>query len=114
MALRRANPGEIVTLAADPKSARTSAIVKTDLFEAIHLVVQAGAEIKTHQLDGPLTLHCLKGRVALELPDRKLELSGGQWLFLEGSVPHSFQGLEDASLLLTILFQKSQEESARE
>ncbi len=49
-------------------------------------------------------LHCLEGRVALGLGDASVELAAGDWLYLEGDEPHSVQGIEDASLLLTILF----------
>jgi quercetin dioxygenase-like cupin family protein len=38
------------------------------------------------------------------LPETSLELSAGQWVYLEGGVPHSLRGIEDTSLLLTILF----------
>jgi quercetin dioxygenase-like cupin family protein len=107
MAIHHAAPGEVVDLApsgTNLRDARTTAIVKSEAFEVVRLVVHAGVDIKTHQVDGPITLHCLEGRALLGLPQTKLELSGGQWMYLEGGVPHSIRGLEDTSLLLTILF----------
>ena len=108
MALRRAAAGEIVDLqpfGPNLKEAGTAAIVKTDRFEAIRLVVRAGTEIARHQVPGPITLHCLEGRVRLGLESSALELAAGQWLFLEGGAPHSVTGIEDSALLLTILFE---------
>ena len=107
MAMHHASPGEVFDLAplgANLKGARTTAIVKSEAFEVVRLVVHAGVDIKTHQVDGPITLHCLEGRALLGLPETTLELSGGQWVYLEGGVPHSIRGIEDTSLLLTILF----------
>ncbi len=107
MAMHRVGPGEIFDLkplGTNLKTARTTAIVKSGAFEAVHLVVHADVDIKTHKVDGPITLHCLEGRALLGLPEASLELSGGQWVFLEGGVPHSIKGIEDTSLLLTILF----------
>jgi quercetin dioxygenase-like cupin family protein len=49
-------------------------------------------------------LHCLEGRVVLGLADGSLELSAGQWIYLDGGAEHSVKGLEDSSLVLTILF----------
>lgn len=53
-----------------------------------------------------MTLQCLEGRVLLELPNTTLELSAGQWVYLDGGVRHALNGPEDASLLLTILFER--------
>jgi quercetin dioxygenase-like cupin family protein len=107
MAIHHVSPGEVFDLAplgSNLKDARTTAIVKSEAFEVVRLIVHAGVDIKTHQVGGPITLHCLEGRALLGLPETTLELSGGQWMYLEGGVPHSIRGIEDTSLLLTILF----------
>ncbi|WP_347264922.1 cupin [Nitrobacter sp.] len=107
MAMHHASPGEVIDLrplGSGLKDARTTAIVKSGLFEAVRLVVHSGAEIKTHKVNGPITLHCLEGRVLLSRPASSLELSAGEWVYLEGSEPHAVRGIEDSSLLLTILF----------
>jgi quercetin dioxygenase-like cupin family protein len=33
-------------------------------------------------------------------------LNAGEWVYLDGGEPHSVKGIEDSSLLLTILFEK--------
>lgn len=107
MALHHASPGEPVDLrplGPELKNAQTAAIVKSELFEAVHLIVHAGANIPDHSVAGPIMLHCLEGRVLLGLAGSELDLSAGHWVFLEGCEPYSVTGIEDSSLLLTILF----------
>jgi len=107
MALHHARSGEIVDLGplgANLQSAHTTALVKSDTFEAVRLIVPAGTEIPAHHVAGKFTLHCLEGSVRLGLASGDLELSTGQWIFFDGGVTHSVEGIEDSSLLLTILF----------
>lgn len=107
MALHHAKPGEVVDLRAlgsKLKNARTAAIVKSDQFEAIRLIVQAGTEIPSHEVSGSITLHCLEGRVSLRLEKSTIELNAGEWVYLDGGEAHSVKGVEDSSLLLTIFF----------
>jgi quercetin dioxygenase-like cupin family protein len=110
MALPHAKPGEIVDLGrmgAANARASTSAIIKTDQFEAIRLVVRAGSTIPEHDVSGSITLHCLEGRVELRLESSVIELGPHQWVYLDGGAPHSLKGIEDSLLLLTILFPQS-------
>ena len=106
MALPHAGPGEIVDLAAlggGLANAKTAALVKTKAFEAVRLIVSKGKVIPSHQVAGAITLQCLEGRVLLGLESSKVELAAGHWVFLEGGARHSVEGMEDSSLLLTIL-----------
>ncbi len=106
MALKHARAGEIVDLRPFSGSigeARTAAIVKTNEFEAVRLVVAAGSQIPPHKVPGQITLHCLEGHVELGLEGERLELRAGDWVYLDGGAVHALKGIEDASLLLTIL-----------
>ena len=107
MAVPHARPGEVVDLkplGEGLRNAPTTAIVKSDAFEAVRLVVLAGREIPPHQVPGPITLHCLEGRVLLGPNDSTMELAAGQWVYLDGGARHSVKGIENSSLLLMILF----------
>lgn len=107
MALHHARPGEIVDLrplGAMLKETRTAAIIKSEHFEAARLIILAGKEIPSHKVAGNMMLHCLEGRVSLGLADSEILLSAGEWVYLEGGEMHSVKGIEDSSLLLTILF----------
>jgi quercetin dioxygenase-like cupin family protein len=105
MALHHAKPGEIVDLhpiGSGLRDARTAAIIKGDNFEAIRLIVHAGAEIPQHKVSGEIMLHCLEGYVELGIDPAPIALKANQWVYLEAGAPHSVKGIEDSSLLLTI------------
>ena len=107
MALRHAAPGEVVDLrpmGSQLSAAKTHAIVREPYFEAVRLVVPAGTEIPSHRVAGAITLYCIEGHAQLNLDDGTVEMRAGDWLHLEGSAPHSVKGVEDTSMLLTILF----------
>lgn len=106
MALARAAAGEKVHLPSPLESpdARSVALVKTDAFEAAHLIMRAGDEIARHAVRGFATIHCLEGSVILETQDR-IELSAGDWIYLERGQDHSLLANEDSALLVTILFE---------
>jgi quercetin dioxygenase-like cupin family protein len=107
MALKHADPGEVVDLRPLGDrfaTARTSAIVRTGSFETVRLVVPAGTEVPPHKVGGEITLHCIEGHARLGLESGTVDLRAGDWVFLEGGEPHSLKGIEDTSLLLTILF----------
>ncbi|MEI4264051.1 cupin domain-containing protein [Roseovarius sp. D0-M9] len=108
MALKHATPGEPVDLSPlGPQlvTARTHAIVRTSSFEAVRLVVLAGTEIPSHHLPGQITLQCIEGHAQIGLIGETINLRAGDWVYLESGVPHSVKGIQDASLLLTILFE---------
>ena len=109
MALKHAKPGEVVDLRPlgdKLNDAKTAAIVKEASFEAVRLIVPVGREIPSHRVPGNITLHCLEGRVSLGLKDSEIQLSAGDWVYLAGGEAHSVRGIEDWSLLLTILLDK--------
>lgn len=107
MALHHAEPGEIVhfrLLGEALKNAATTAIIKSDRFEVVRLIVRAGTEIPSHEVSGNITLHCLEGAVELGLKRATVELRAGNWIYLDGGESHSVKGIEDSALLLTIFF----------
>ncbi|AYJ84643.1 cupin (plasmid) [Sphingomonas paeninsulae] len=108
MALHHAQHGEVVHLSdlvVSRDDAHSTALVKTGAFEAIHLIVHAGAVIPPHHVAGQATLHCLRGRVSVLLGDAAAILQAGDWTYLDGGEEHGIEGIEDAALLLTILFE---------
>lgn len=106
MALTHVGPGEVVNLQPDAgasATSRTSALMKSDRFETVRLVVAAGSTIPEHKVAGFITLFCLEGHVVLGV-DREIELRRGDWIYLERGMAHWVRGVEDSALLLTILF----------
>ncbi len=107
MALHHASSGEAINLrplGSDLQSAPTKALVKTDSFEAIRLVLKAGEVLPAHKVSGRFTLQCIEGRVRIDLANKSVELSSHQWIYFDIGAEHGLRALEDSSLLLTIPF----------
>jgi quercetin dioxygenase-like cupin family protein len=106
MAIPHAKSGEVIDLrpAGDALApTATSTLVKTDRLEVIRVAVPAGKELPHHQVAGEITVQCLEGQVAFTAGATAREMRAGQMLYLKGNEPHSLRGIEDASVLLTIL-----------
>ena len=106
MALHHLGPGEKIHLLSrlSDGNGRAVAIVKTDRFEAAQLVLAAGDSIARHSIPGYATIQCLEGTIMLET-NETIELRSGDWLYLDRGQDHSVRAVDDASLLLTILFE---------
>lgn len=107
MALHHVKPGEVADLnplGTKLGDTKTSALAKTAAFEAIRIVVPSGKVIPAHEVAGEITLYCLEGRAILQLDHQNIEMSAGQWLYLDGGVRHAIEGIENSAFLLTILF----------
>jgi quercetin dioxygenase-like cupin family protein len=106
MAIPHASPGQVIDirpLGPAVSKTVTTTLVKTDKIELIRLVVPAGKEIPPHKVAGEITVQCLEGRVAFTAVGETRDLQAGHICYLSGGEEHSVKGLEDASVLLTIL-----------
>jgi quercetin dioxygenase-like cupin family protein len=106
MAVPHAQPGEIVDvrpLGAALTAAQTKTLVRAEHVEIIRLVVPAGKEIEEHKAKGEIVVQCLEGRVAFTAFGKTHDLEAGKLLYLAAGEPHAVKGIENASLLLTIL-----------
>ena len=109
MAIPHAKPGDVVDvrpLGSALASAQTGTLVRAEQVEVIRLVVPAGKEIKEHQAKGEIVVQCLEGRVAFTAFGKTQNLEAGKLLYLPTGEPHTVKGIEDASLLLTVLLPK--------
>jgi quercetin dioxygenase-like cupin family protein len=106
MAIPHAQPGQIIDvrpLGLALANSKTTTLVKTASLEVIRLVIPAGKEIPQHLVSGEITVQCLEGRVIFRSRANQRELASGQMLYLSGGEPHALTGVEDASVLVTIL-----------
>ena len=106
MAIPHAESGEVVDirpLGGKIASSVTTTLVKTDRLEVIRLVVPAGKEIAPHKVDGEITVQCLEGRIAFSSGGQMREIPAGHFCYLAGGVEHSVTGIEDSTVLVTIL-----------
>jgi quercetin dioxygenase-like cupin family protein len=106
MALPHTQPGEVVDvgpLGPALASSQTATLLRAGRVEVRRLVVPAGKDIAEHKAKGEIVVDCLEGRVAYTAFGKAHHLEAGKLLYLPAGEPHSVQGVEDASLLLTIL-----------
>ena len=109
MAISHAKPGEVVDvrpLGPALASAQTKTLVRAEQVEVIRLIVPAAKENEEHKAKGEIVVHCLEGKVAFTAFGKTQNLEAGNLLYLPTGEPHSVKGIEDASLLLTILLPK--------
>lgn len=109
MATERASHGQVVDLASFPsKGAGTSSrvLVKTRDFEVFCIDLPAGTSLPSHEVEGAITMHCLRGDLSLSVDGEARRLPAGAWVFLDGGTAHAVQATQDSSLLVTILFAK--------
>ncbi|HEX5369542.1 MAG TPA: hypothetical protein VFY10_09030 [Dehalococcoidia bacterium] len=82
------------------RAART--LVKEGPLRVVLLGLKQGASLREHDADGPVSLHVLKGRVEIAVPQHQETLSEGRALVFASSVAHSVLALSDAVVLITI------------
>ena len=107
--LRRDLQLQVTADAGRQSAALASAQTKTlraEQVEVIRLVVPAGKEIEEHKAKGEIIVQCSEGRVAFTAFGKTQDLGAGKLLYLPTGEPHTVKGIEDASLLLTILLPK--------
>ena len=111
MSIPHAKPGEVVQLplGAALGSSKTTTLAKTADLELIRLVLPAGKDIPSHKVAGEITVQCLEGRVAFTAEGKTHDLSAGQLLYLAAGEPHAVKGIEDSSVLVTILLPKNKQ-----
>lgn len=106
MALQHATAGQkigIPLLGSVRDEMVTKTLFKTAELEVMRMVVLKGKLIPTHKLARSITLQCLEGRVAVSAMGELQELTPGHIVFLNGGESHELRGIEDTSLLVTIL-----------
>jgi quercetin dioxygenase-like cupin family protein len=106
MAIRHARPGQIVHLLASDGTLPTPqsfALFKSSQLEVMRLTLPRGKSFPPHRVAGEITMQVLEGRVEIDVGGIPQILGTGQLMHLEGDVEHSLRGVEDASVLVTIV-----------
>lgn len=65
--------------------------------------MKAGTEIKPHQANGPISVHCLEGQLKFHTAENSVTLNQGEVLTLQEYIRHSVEAIEETSFLLTII-----------
>lgn len=106
MPIHHAAPAEafdVRPLGSALKQTKTATLVKTDTLEVIRIVLPEGKLLPPHRVDGEITVQCLEGRIIFDAEGTEHELAAGQMLYLAGGAMHALRGIEDSSVLVTIL-----------
>ncbi len=109
MAIPHAESGQVIDvrpLGSALASAQTRTLIRTSDVEVIRLIVPSGKEIPEHKAKGDIIVQCLEGEVAFTYSGKTQNLRSGDLFFLDIGAPHSVQGIENASILLTVLLPK--------
>ena len=104
-----ATPSDVVDLRPSATTGDTNqliVLVQSPAVEITQLLIPAGSNIPTYEAVGEIILHCLEGRISLEVLGQPHELRAGQLLYLAVNEPFSIRGLERASVLATIIAPK--------
>ena len=109
MSLHHAKSGEVFSV--QPLGERlqdsiSRALFKSSSLEVIHMVLHKDKSVPEHHVPGELTMQCLEGTIELTAHGKTEILRPGQMLYLEGSVPYALRGLENSSLLMTIVLKQ--------
>lgn len=106
MALPHAKSGELIDirpLGDKLIDAPSTALVRTDDFEVMRMILPAGKSVPQHHVSGELTIHCLEGMVELQAHDKTQALHAGDLVFLQSNVPHALYALENSAILVSML-----------
>lgn len=106
MAIHHAAPAEVINvrpLGTKLRDSKTEVLVKTETLEVIRIVIPAGKQLPPHQVDGEITVLCLEGRIVFDADGAERKLAQGEMLYLAGGASHALRGVEDSSVLVTIL-----------
>jgi nucleotide-binding universal stress UspA family protein/quercetin dioxygenase-like cupin family protein len=96
-------PIDVRPLGTALRLAHTRRLVRTARVEVVRLIVRAGQGIPAHTSQGEILVHCLEGRVDFTALGTTQTLESGTLVHLPAGAPHALQGIEDTSLVLTIL-----------
>lgn len=88
------------------KSGRSSrTLAKVGALRLVLNTMKAGTEIKTHHASGPISVHCIEGKLKFNTEEGSVVLKQGELLTLEELVKHSVEAVEETTFLLTVALQ---------
>lgn len=94
----------LATLKEDMEVDASYALVKTSDMEVIRMALHEGKTIEEHNVDGEMSVQCLKGHILFSVGNKAIDLTEDDWLYLEKKQSFSYRVKTDTILLVTILF----------
>lgn len=100
--------GEVInltTLKKDMDVDASYALVKTEDMEVIRMALPKGKTINEHNVEGEMSVQCLRGHILFTVAGKTVDLNENEWLYLEKKQPFSYSVKKNTVLLVTILFE---------
>ena len=91
---------ERAATASSGRAAKT--LAKEGRLRTTLVALRQGAAQKQHHVDGPVSIQCLRGNIAITAGDHTSELTSGGLMVLDAKVAHSAKALRDSSMLITM------------
>ena len=91
---------ERAATASSGRAAKT--LAKEGRLRATLVALKRGAALKQHHVDGPVSIQCLRGNVAIAVGEHTSELTSGGLIVLDAKVAHDAKALRDSSILITM------------
>jgi quercetin dioxygenase-like cupin family protein len=80
----------------------STALVTDDHLLVIRLVLMRGDGLPSHQVRGPVTMHCVEGRIEVVADEVASTMQAGDLVYLAGGSPRSLRALADSTLLVSL------------
>lgn len=77
-------------------------LLETDFTKEIRIAMQKGTQMKEHKTKFPIVVNVVEGHIDFGINGEVLQLSKGNLIALEGSVPHNLIANEDSIIRLTL------------
>jgi len=81
-------------------------LFKSDGMRIVLIALHEGAEMKTHQAPGVISVQVIEGNISFKTEQKIAERSTGQMLALHAGIPHSVTAIKDSVFLLTLAISK--------
>ncbi len=77
-------------------------VVKNGALRITLIAMKKGATAKSHSVDGPATIHVIRGKLRITTPRGPEDVASGKMFALGANVQHSHTALADCIAVLTI------------
>jgi len=95
------------------ESTLSRALYKSKRLQVFRMFLEAGKVIPEHQVPGELTVQCLEGSVELSVKGVIRLMRPGDLICVAGGAAHALKGVEDGSVLVTLLLHPRRAEQGK-
>lgn len=71
-------------------------------FRIVLVLMKASSQMKEHHADARISIHTLRGKIRVHLPEEEVELAAGELMALDYGIRHDVEALEESAFLITI------------